>query len=59
MTTPPEYRCPVCDTPSELVAGPRQAFCTNEHGCSVVMWNPSFPDGGPSEATVVDLGEFD
>lgn len=55
MTEPPYYRCPGCDTPSGLVVGPGQAFRTNEGDCRVVMFDPSLPDGGLSQATVINL----
>lgn len=52
----PDYRCPGCNTESTMVIGPEQALCTNEVDCRVVTFNPSLPDGGLSQAQVVDLG---
>jgi hypothetical protein len=51
----PNYHCPVCNTESQLVIGPTQAFCTNVDGCLVVMFNPSLPDGGMSDIHVIDF----
>ncbi|MGH3824130.1 MAG: hypothetical protein ACRDRA_15065, partial [Pseudonocardiaceae bacterium] len=56
MTDAPDYRCPSCNTESQLIMGPEQAFCTNEHGCRVFSFNPSLADGGLSQAKVIDLG---
>ena len=58
MTSNADYHCPICGTLSELVIGPTQAFCTNKTGCKVLMWNPSLPDGGLSDAEFVDLSAF-
>ncbi|MGH3923773.1 MAG: hypothetical protein ACRDTT_13045 [Pseudonocardiaceae bacterium] len=58
MTIPaePDYRCPGCNTVSSLVIGPEQAFCTNEDGCAIVMFDPSLPDGGLSQqAKMINL----
>lgn len=51
----PDYRCPGCNTPSGLIMDATQAFCTKETGCSVFTFNPSLPDGGLSQASVIDL----
>jgi hypothetical protein len=32
-----------------------QAFCTN-NDCRIVTFDPSLPDGGLSQAAVIDLG---
>ncbi len=49
---PPNYRCPLCETPSELIIGPTQAFCTNDD-CLALTFNPSLPDRGLSSIHVV------
>jgi hypothetical protein len=51
----PDYRCPGCNAESEMVIGPTQALCTNSQGCRVLFFDPSLPDGGLSQAQVVDL----
>jgi hypothetical protein len=55
----PDYRCPVCGTESGMAVSPRQAFCTNDDACSVLMFNPSLLDGGLSDAQTVNLSELD
>jgi hypothetical protein len=52
----PDYHCPGCSTLSQMIMGPEQAFCTNETSCRIMWFNPSLPDGGLSQAKVVDLG---
>jgi hypothetical protein len=52
-----DYRCPGCNTEAELVIGPTQASCTNENGCNIFTFDPSLPDGGLSEASVIDLSQ--
>lgn len=51
----PNFHCPKCHQPSSLIVGPTQAFCTNEQDCNVFSFNPSLPDGGMSDASVIDL----
>lgn len=55
--TEPNYHCPVCGTPSDLVMGPTQAFCTNRDGCNVISFNPSLADGGLSNPNFFDLSD--
>lgn len=52
----PDYRCPGCDTAAGLVISPVQAFCGNEDSCRIITFNPSLPDGGLSQAAVINLG---
>lgn len=51
----PNYNCPVCGTPSKLIIGPTQAFCTNTDSCDVLCFNPSLPDGGMSHPNFINL----
>lgn len=51
------FNCPVCGTPSTLIIGPTQAFCTNVDGCSVLTFNPSLPDGGMSKMNFINLDD--
>lgn len=51
----PNYCCPLCGTLSQLVISERQAFCTGGDDCPVLMFDPSLPDGGLSNARSVDL----
>jgi hypothetical protein len=55
----PNYHCPLCGTLSTLIISPLQAFCTNTEGCQVLLFNPSLPDGGMSDAAEVDLSGFE
>lgn len=56
----PNYACPVCGKQSEMVIGPTQAMCTNTApgGCLVILFDPSLPDGGLSNAQVVDFPDL-
>ena len=54
---PVDAVCPVCSTASAMVLSAVQAFCTNEDGCNVLMFDPSLPDGGLSNARTVNLDE--
>jgi hypothetical protein len=53
----PNYHCPICGTLSELIIGTTQAFCTNESGCPILTFDPSFPDGGMSNVQVIKWEE--
>ena len=53
--TEPNYHCPVCETLSELVIGPTQAFCTNTTGCPLLTFNPSLPDRGMSLLNFINV----
>jgi hypothetical protein len=55
VTSTPNVHCPVCGTGSELVIGATQALCTNDETCRVIFFNPSLPDGGLSNPSVLDL----
>jgi hypothetical protein len=55
------YQCPVCGQTSEFVLNEEQAFCTNDETyrggltCKVLMFNPSLPDGGLSQAHEIEF----
>jgi hypothetical protein len=51
----PDYHCPGCSLHAYLILGPTQAFCGNTESCRVLMFNPSLPDGGLSQAGSVNL----
>ena len=51
--TEKKYVCPLCGKVSNLPINPEQAFCTNDN-CDVVMFNPSLPDGGLSQAVEME-----
>lgn len=49
------YHCPICESLSELILSPTQAFCTNTStGCPLVSFNPSLPDRGMSVLNFID-----
>lgn len=52
----PDYRCPGCNTESRFIIGPTQAMCSDDD-CRVFTFNPSLPDGGLSQARVIDIGQ--
>lgn len=55
-------RCPLCDQPPVMVFG-TQAFCGNEDGCTLLLWNPylglddNLLDAGVVKITQRQLGQ--
>lgn len=49
------YDCPMCGWTARLIVGPTQALCSNpdDAACSVIMFNPSLPDGGMSDPQII------
>ena len=50
----PNYTCPLCGTPSEMVVSDVQAFCTNLD-CNAMSFNPSLPDQGMSNVHFLEM----
>lgn len=59
MAATPDYNCPGCGLPSDLVISPQQAFCMSTNGpvCKVICWNPSAP-ASTQEIKVIDVPDL-